>query len=192
MRWLLARWLLLPLLALACGGKPPAPPAEIASAGPSAGRSDARGTLQGQPFSGADALSYSGGGSLTVWVTSFGSACGLAAQNAGVKDGTVLVLDLSAGGAAPTQPGEYAVGAVAGARTVRAAALRTDPSCRAAPLATGAAIGTVTLANIGAGGASGTFDLQFSATGDRVSGAFEAASCPAAPLAARTPSATCR
>ena len=186
------------LLASACGGKRPG--SEVSVGGP-VGRSDAAGSLQGQPFTAGDSLSYVGRDSngdsfLSIWVSSFPSACGLASQNAGVRNGAVLVLDLSTLGeqsrrSAATQPGEYQVSATAGGRTAQAAALRTDDACRASPLPIGAASGTVSIANIGPGGASGTFDVSFGASGDRISGAFEAVACPAAPLSARTAATSC-
>ena len=191
---------LLMVAGVACGGKQAS--VDVNVGGP-AGRSDVRGTLLGQPFAGSDSLSYSGsdptGDSfLTVWVSSFPHACGLATQNAGVRDGLVLVLNLGTLDettgklSAATQPGEYKLGEAVQGRFAQAAALRTDGTCRAAPLAVGAPSGMVTLATIGPTGVSGTFDLTFAGTGDHVTGGFEAVACPAALLSARTPATSCR
>ena len=192
------------LVCCACGGKRPG--SEASAAGPT-GHSDVQGTLHGQPFTAADSLSYvgtdaAGNSFLTIWVTSFANACGLASENSGVRDASVLVLDLSNPGlsspgepgprSAASQPGEYPVGAAAGGRSAQAAALHTDDACRAASLGMGAASGTVTLAKLGPSGASGTFDLRFGASGDHLAGAFEAVACPAAPLSARAPATSCR
>ncbi len=166
-----------------------------AAAGGPTGRSDAQGTLQGRPFTASDSLSYvgtdaAGNSFLTVWVSSFPSACGLASQNAGIPNASVLVLNLQGQRSAATQPGVYTIGAAPEGRTAQAAALRTDETCRATPLAVGAASGTVTIASIGASGASGTFDLHLG--DDRISGGFEGVACPAAPLSARAPATSCR
>ena len=189
--------------ALACGGKQPAGLAPVA--GP-AGRSDVQGTLGPsvrQSFAATDAISYvsndpTGNSFLRVWITSFPQACGLAMQNAGVREGVVLVVNLSTldegngKRSAATQPGEYKFGQSAGGRSAQAAALHTDKDCRAAPLAVGGASGSVTVASIGPSGASGTFDLTFAASGDHLSGAFEAVACSAAPFAAYSPATLCR
>ncbi len=188
------------LLLCACGGKRAG--SEAPAFGPT-GRSDVQGTLEGQPFTAGDSLSYvgrdaaTGDSFLTLWVSSFPNACGQASLNAGVRNATVLVLNLGTLGeqshrSAATQPGEYPIGAAAGGRIAQAAALRTDEACRASPLAVGAATGTVTIANIGSSGASGTFDVRFAGSGDHLSGAFEAVACPAAPLSARAPATSCR
>ena len=123
------------LLCCACGLSAPG----ATAAGPT-GRSDAQGTLQGQPFTASDSLSYVGldiasnSSFLTVWVSSFPSACGLAAQNAGVRNASVLVFNLQGQRSAATQPGVYTFGASPEGKTAQAAALRTDETCPAAPL----------------------------------------------------------
>jgi hypothetical protein len=173
------------LLGCACGRRPSDP----AVAGPT-GRSDAQGTLQGQPFSAADSLSYQTDGALTLWISSFAGACGQASQNAGVRNATVLVLQLQGPRPGALQLGEYPFGAPAGGRAARVAALRTDETCSASAVSLGGAEGSVTLTRIGPGGASGTFELR--SGNDHLSGAFEGVACPAAPLSARAPATSCR
>lgn len=193
---------LLCVAGLACGGKKPS--GEGSVGGP-LGQSDAHGTIEGQAFGASDALSYvgydgTGNSFLTIWVTSFDHACGLAAQNEGVKSAAVLVLDLSTTDeqgkkrSAATQPGEYVVGAgtTAAGTFAQVAALRTDAACRATPAPVGQAAGRVTLSSISSTGASGTFDVTFGSAGDHVSGAFQAVACPAALQAAKSPSTICK
>lgn len=188
--------LVLGLLLLACGER---------SSGPVSARvggSDVAGTLGSQPFAGKDALAYvsfdqAGNSSLTVWVSTFDQVCDLASRNASVKNGAILILDLSTVDArsgkrqAANQPGDYSLAtAPAGSGTAQAAGLRTDGSCKSTPATFLQPTGKVTLAGVSATGASGTFDLTVPG-GDRLTGAFQAVSCPSALLAASTPATSC-
>lgn len=189
-------------LALACGG---GKAAGDGSVGGPVGQSDAHGTVEGQPFEAKDSLTYvgfdgTGNSFLTIWVSSFDHACGRAGQNQGVKDAAVLVLDLSTTDeqgkkrSAATRPGDYQLGAVVKnpANSAQVAALRTDSTCRATPVAVGQATGHVTLSSVNISGASGTFDFTFGSANDHVTGAFQAVACPAALQAAKTPSTMCK
>jgi hypothetical protein len=191
--------LVLGCLLLACGGKPGSGAAPV---GGPVGGSDVSGMLEGQPFAGKDALAYvsfdkTGNSSLTFWVATFDHVCGLASRNAGVKNGAMLILDLSTVDArsgkrqAANLPGDYSLAAApAGSGTAQVAGLRTDASCKSTPATIQQPTGTVTLVSLRSTGASGTFDITLPG-GERLSGAFQAVSCPAALQAATAPATSC-
>jgi hypothetical protein len=191
--------LVLGCLLLACGGKPGS---GAGSVGGPVGGSDATGTLEGQPFTGKDALAYvsfdqTGNSFLTFWVATFDHVCGLASRNAGVKNGAMLILDLSTVDArsgkrqAANLPGDYSLAAVpAGGGTAQVAGLHTDASCKSTPATIQQPAGKVTLVSLNATGASGTFDITLPG-GEHLAGGFQAVSCPAALQAATAPATSC-
>jgi len=170
---------------IACGGgsgalPPPAPPVTVA------------GTVEGQPFSAQDAISFTGTGALQGFafegmstVVSFGGLCGSAQGGAAVLSPTMnmaLALVNGAADATPAIPGTYQV--VQRAELPSSSGLYADvlvEACNgtgtsmATMVTDEATSGTVTVDAVDDSHVAGSVDLYFGQ--DHVSGSFDAPTC---------------
>jgi hypothetical protein len=121
------------------------------------------GTLLGAPFSAADAVAYpSSDSSGFVVITDFASACSFVGTNDAKASSKVLSFDFLQ---TPIATGTFDTAAV----DVQYAVF--DANCHS-PYGESTDSGTVTIASVGSGTVTGTFDLTFGT--DHVTGSFTA------------------
>ena len=118
-----------------------------------------------------------------VLISDYPNACTQSRDNASVPNGTRLILALTqrapTGAVEPATPGDFLIGAPAGAQRVAEAELQKDDASCAATLdaAAGQALsGTVTVSASDTEFIDGTFDLLMPA-GEHLTGQFHAAIC---------------